>query len=319
MWNFPLFPERASTGAHDVDFVFFCVMLVILFFLGLILSLFVTFLIRYRRGTKVNRSEPPDTNLKIEVAWVVIPLIISILLYVLATSVFFRLYRAPGDAYVVNVVGKRWMFTLQHPEGKREINELHVPIGRPVQLQMISQDVIHSFFVPAFRTKQDLLPGRYTTLWFEPTKVGKYHLFCAEYCGTNHSRMAGSVYVMEPADYERWLEVGGSNITLAKQGEALFQARHCGGCHGPSQAVRAPLLDGVYGSQVPVLREGDKVPHFVAADQRYIRDSILEPKKEIVAGYEPLMPSYRDQLGEDDLLKLIAYIKSIGLGKEAAR
>lgn len=319
MWNFPLFPDRASTGAADVDAVFFGEMLVVLGFTALILILIVTFLIRYRRGRRADRSNPPLTSMKLETAWIVLPLIISIAMFLAGAIVYFRLFHAPPDAYEVAVVGKRWMFYLQHPEGKREINELHVPVGRPVRLKMISQDVIHSFFVPAFRVKQDVLPGRYTSLWFKPTRVGEYHLFCAEYCGTNHARMGGTVYVMEPADYERWLERGSSGLALAKQGEALFQQHHCGGCHGDSQAVRAPRMEGVFGTQVPVTEGGSKEPHFVTADDRYIRDSILLPKSQVVAGYEPLMPSYQGRLDEEDLLKIIAYIKSIGPRKEMAQ
>ncbi len=251
----------------------------------------------------------------IEALWIGIPLVIGIVMFTGATIVFFRLYDAPGDAYTVEVVGKQWMFYLQHPEGKREISELHVPVGRPVRLEMISQDVIHSFYVPAFRIKQDLLPGRKSSLWFNPTRVGVYHLFCAEYCGTKHSQMGGTIYVMEPADYEKWLDVG-SVPTLAKQGEALFQTHHCGGCHGGSQAVKAPPLEGVYGTQVPIMRP-DKSTYFVTADDRYIRDSILLPKKEVVAGYEPLMPSFQGVLQEEDILKITAYLKSIGSGSGA--
>ena len=321
MWNLPLFPERASTGAGEVDAVFLGVMIVVMGFLALIVGLIFVFLVRYRRGTKVDRSSPPETDRRLEIAWIVIPFIISMVIFIGAAIVYNRLYDAPADAEVIDVVGIQWMFTLQHAEGKREINELHVPIGRSFRLRMISQDVIHSFYVPAFRVKQDLLPGRYTSLWFKPNKLGTYHLFCAEYCGTKHSGMRGSVIVMEPADYERWLEIGGAGLSLAKQGEELFSRHHCGGCHGASQAVRAPSLNGVYGSQVPVIEsEGrSKEPHFVTADDRYIRDSIVRPKAQIVAGYEPLMPSYQDRLGEDELLKIIAYLKSIGSPKENAR
>jgi cytochrome c oxidase subunit 2 len=181
---------------------------------------------------------------------------------------------------------------------------------------MTSQDVIHSFFIPAFRVKQDVLPGRYTSLWFEPTRVGRYHLFCAEYCGTNHSGMVGWVTVMEPVEFQQWLSQAGAGPSLAEQGERLFVQYHCAGCHRGSQVVQAPRLEGVYGRPVPI-QQGNDV-HFTTADERYLRDSILEPKKEVVAGYQPLMPSFKDQIREQDLLKIIAYIKSIG-AKEAAR
>jgi cytochrome c oxidase subunit 2 len=209
----------------------------------------------------------------------------------------------------VDVVGKQWMWYLQHPQGRSETNELHVPLGRPIKLNMTSQDVIHSFFIPAFRIKQDVLPGRYTSLWFEPTQVGVYDLFCTEYCGTNHSNMIGKVYVMEPADYEAWLSEKGVGPSQAEEGERLFVQHHCAGCHRGSQTVHAPPLEGVYGKPVPI-QDGKDV-RFVTADDRYIRDSILLPKEEVVAGYEPIMPSFKDRISEPDLLKIIAYIKSI--------
>ena len=321
MWNFPLFPEAASSHAGDVDGVYFAGLGILAFFTALICGLVVTFIVRYRRGRITDRGPTPRTSVKLELLWVGIPLLISIGLFSYSAIVFHRLYDPPGDAYVVDVVGKQWMFTLQHPEGKRELRDLHVPVGKPVQLRMISQDVIHSFYVPAFRVKQDLLPGRYTTLWFKPTKVGEYHVLCAEYCGTNHSRMVGTVYVMEPSDYEEWLQVGSVVATVANEGKALFQQHHCGGCHVGNGSVKAPPLDGVYGSQVPILNPGDKQAHFVTADYRYLRDSILQPKKEVVAGYEPLMPTYMDQLSEEEILKILAYLKSIGRkdAKEVSR
>jgi cytochrome c oxidase subunit 2 len=208
------------------------------------------------------------------------------------------------------------MWYIQHPEGKKEINELHLPVGQPVQLIMTSQDVIHSFFVPAFRTKTDVVPGRYSTLWFRPTQPGVYHLFCAEYCGTNHSGMVGKVHVMDPADYEGWLARDTVGTSMARSGAELFVRHHCSGCHGASPIVMAPKLEGIYGRPVPI-QEGDGV-RFVKADDRYLRDSILLPKSQVVAGYEPVMPSYKDQISEPDLLKIIAYIKSIA-NREASR
>jgi cytochrome c oxidase subunit 2 len=225
-------------------------------------------------------------------------------------TLLYRIYDPPGDALEVAVVGKQWMWYLQHAEGRSEINELHVPLGRPIKLTMTSQDVIHSFYVPAFRVKQDVLPGRYTSLWFEPSQVGRYHLYCAEYCGTNHSTMGGWVSVMEPVDYERWLTEAGVGPSMAVEGERLFVQHHCAGCHRGSQTVRAPKLEGVFGKPVPI--QNGKNVGFVTADTAYIRDSILRPKSQVVAGYEPLMPSYEGQISEPDLLKIIAYIKSIG-------
>jgi cytochrome c oxidase subunit 2 len=310
MWNFPLFPEQASTTAAHVDALVLFEVGVILFFTFLVLVLVLGLGIHYRRGHKVDRSNPPGHNNLIEAVWIVVPLAISAVMFLWATQVFFELYSPPPDAVEVKVVGKQWMWKLQHPEGKKEINELHVPLGQAVKLDMISQDVIHSFFIPAFRTKQDVLPGRHTELWFRPEKVGVYHLFCAEYCGTDHSVMGGYVYVMEPSDYERWLHEG-ETTSMARQGEDLFVQYHCAGCHGASQTVKAPRLEGVYGKKVPIMGDDGQV-RFVQADERYIRDSILLPKSQVVAGYEPIMPSFEGRISEEDLYKIMEYIKSIG-------
>jgi cytochrome c oxidase subunit 2 len=316
MWNFPLVPEQASSNASRVDALFLFDLGVLCFFTALICLLIVAFAIRYRRGSKVDRSSPPNTNRLLEAIWIIIPLGLSLVMFGWSADVFHDLYEPPADAFEISVVGKQWMWYLQHPQGRAEVNELHVPLGRPVKLMMTSQDVIHSFFVPAFRVKQDVLPGRYTTLWFRPTKAGKHHLFCAEYCGTNHSLMTGWVEVMEPSDYERWLSQGGSGPSMVEAGEQLFVRHHCAGCHRGSQIVHAPRLEGVFGHPVPI-QDGKDV-HFVSADERYIRDSILLPKSQVVAGYEPVMPSYQGQISEPDLLKILAYIKSLG-EKEAGR
>jgi cytochrome c oxidase subunit 2 len=310
MWNFPLLPEQASTNASRVDALALFELGIVLFFTALICIMILTLAVRYRRGSKVDRSGAPLTDRRLEAAWIVIPLLLSLVMYVWATEVYFDLYEPPADAFDISVVGKQWMWYLQHPEGRAEINELHVPLGQAVKLTLTSQDVIHSFFVPAFRIKQDVLPGRYTMIWFRPTKVGRHHLFCAEYCGTNHSAMTGWVHVMEPADYERWLSEGGSGPSMAEEGDRLFVSHHCAGCHRGSQIVHAPRLEGVYGNPVPIQRGNDV--RFVTADDRYIRDSILMPKSEVVAGYEPLMPSYQGRISEPDLLKILAYIKSLG-------
>jgi cytochrome c oxidase subunit 2 len=309
MWDFPLFPSQASTNAPRLDALMLFEVGVLVFFSLLIGVLIIAFGIRFRRGNAVDRSHAPTHSQSMEVVWIVIPMILSVLMYAWATQLFFDLYEAPPDAAQVDVVGKQWMWYLQHPQGRSETNELHVPLGRPIKLNMTSQDVIHSFFIPAFRIKQDVLPGRYTSLWFEPTQVGVYDLFCTEYCGTNHSNMIGKVYVMEPAAYEAWLSEKGVGPSQAEEGERLFVQHHCAGCHRGSQTVHAPPLEGVYGKPVPI-QQGEDV-RFVTADDRYIRDSILLPKEEVVAGYEPIMPSFKDRISEPDLLKIIAYIKSI--------
>lgn len=319
MWNFPLFPEQASSFAGKVDALFLAELGVTLFFTALICILILSMAIRYRRGMAVDRSRPPLHSFKMEVLWIGIPLVLSIGMFVGGTEVFFEMYTPPGDAATIYVIGKQWMWKLQHPEGRREINELHVPLGRPVKLVMTSQDVIHSFYVPAFRTKQDVIPGRYTTLWFEPTKIGAFHLYCAEYCGTNHSAMGGTIHVMDPTEYERWLAGGTSRTSMAEEGGRLFVQYHCAGCHGASQTVHAPRLEGVYGGPVPIEQGEGREVRFVTANDAYIRDSILLPQSQVVAGYKPVMPSYADQIkNEEDLLKIIEYIKSIG-PKEAQR
>lgn len=315
MWDFPLFPEQASTTAPRVDAVYFALIGMTIFFVALIYGLMLVFMIKYRSGSKASREGRVSHSKRLELVWIVIPTILGLSLFLWASRVFFELYNPPPDAAEVYVVGKQWMWYLQHPEGKRETNELHVPVGRPVKLVMTSQDVIHSFYVPAFRVKQDVLPGRYTMTWFEPTKPGKYHLFCAEYCGTNHSGMIGSVYVMEPDAYQEWLAHGSTGATMAQEGERLFRQYHCGGCHGNDSATRAPSLAGIYGGPVPI-REGNTT-RLITADDRYVRDSILMPQSQVVAGYEAdddtaPMPVYQGQIDERDLLRIVAYIKSLG-------
>jgi len=319
-WDFPLVPSQASSMSGKVDALFLYELAITVFFIALVCGLFLTLAVRYRRGTRVDRTNPIRTSLVLESLWIGVPLVLTMTMFFPGAVLFYQQYNPPTDASDVYVVAKQWMWKLKHPEGRREINELHVPLGRAVKLTMTSYDVIHSFYVPDFRMKQDVLPGRYTTTWFRPTKVGKYHLFCSEYCGTQHSMMGGWVYVMDPADYERWLAGGTSGgysggrqeTSMAREGEELFVRNHCAGCHRGSQVVKAPQLQGVYGRPVPI-QEGKDI-RFVRADDRYIRDSILLPKSQVVAGYEPLMPSYKGVIDEEDLLKIIEYIKSIGPG-----
>jgi cytochrome c oxidase subunit 2 len=316
MWNFPLFPDQASTMARQVDALYFFELGVASFFTILIFILIVSFAARYRRGSSANRTNPPVANQWMEVFWIGVPFLLGMAMFTWGAILFYHIYEPPRDALEVYVVGKQWMWHAQHSEGRAEINELHIPLGRPVKLTMTSQDVIHSFYIPAFRVKQDVLPGRNTSLWFEPAQVGRYHLFCAEYCGTNHSAMGGWVYVMEPIEFQQWLSQAGTGPSMAEQGERLFVQYHCAGCHRGSAVVQAPRLEGVYGRPVPI-QQGNDV-RFTLADDRYIRDSILRPKSEVVAGYQPVMPSFEGQIIEPDLLRIIAYIKSIG-AKEATR
>jgi len=303
-------PEQASTIAGQIDFVFNLLNVITIFFSLLIVAALVYLAVKYRRGAPADRTNAPDENLAVELTWTIIPAIICVILFVVATVVYLRAVRMPDGAMEIYVVGKQWMWKLQHPEGKWEMNELHIPVGRKVKLTMTSEDVLHSFYVPAFRVKQDVVPGRFTQLWFEATKPGEYHLFCAEYCGTKHSGMIGTVYVMEPAQYEQWLRTGNVRTSMAERGEKLYRQLGCGGCHGPGANVRAPMLNGLYGSAVPIELPGGST-RVITADQRYIHDAILAPEQEIAAGYKPIMPTFKNQLDEVEVLEIIEYIKSL--------
>ena len=313
-FSFTLFPERASNHAAWVDGVFFYGLAITVVFTAAICFLILFFSVKYRRGSRADRSNPRTHNMPLELTWIAVPTVLSLAMFFASTYVFYHMYQFPKDATEIYVMGRQWMWETQHPEGRREINMLHVPVGQPVRLTMTSVDVIHSFYIPAFRIKQDVVPGRYSSMWFEATKTGTYHLFCAEYCGTLHSSMIGKVVVMEPADYQQWLAAGSTNVSMASEGARLFTRYGCNGCHGRNATVRAPLLEGVFGHAVPLA--GGKV---VTADERYIRDSILLPRNEVVAGYDPVMPTFEGQINEGDLLKIITYIRSIGTIEGAGR
>lgn len=301
----PLFPVQASTVAPMVDHLFYYLVAVTMFFtVGIFLTIFY-FAIRYRRRSEAEMPRPVHGVLSLEILWSVIPFGLTMVMFVWGASVYFTMNRPPNDAKQVYVVAKQWMWKLQHMEGQREINELHIPLGQAVKLTMTSEDVIHSFYVPAFRTKSDVLPGRYATTWFKPTKTGKFHLFCAEYCGTKHSGMIGWVYVMEPQDYQAWLS-GGATGSLASSGERLFHDLACVNCHHLDDQGRCPNLRNLYGSQVP-LSDGTKV----VADEEYLRESILNPSVKIVAGFQPIMPTFQGLVTEEGVLQLVEYIKSL--------
>lgn len=306
--GFRLLPEQASTHAPRVDLLYFFLLGLAVFFTVLIAALIVYFSIKYRRGnTRVDRTRGRGNALALEITWMVIPFLISMTIFGWGATLYFSSYRPPAGAMEIRVVAKQWMWKFQHPNGRREINALHVPLGQPVKLTMISEDVIHSLFVPAFRIKRDVLPGSYGTCWFEATRTGEFHLFCAEYCGTNHSRMTGSVVVMELAEYEAWLGGGLANKSPAVAGKQLFEQLRCVTCHMPDVApVRGPPLQNVYGHEV-ILKGGQTV----TADENYLRESILRPGAKVVKGYEPIMPSFDGQVDEEQLIQLIAYIKSL--------
>jgi cytochrome c oxidase subunit 2 len=305
MDRFHLFPPEASSSAQQVDWLYFGLTAMLIFFTALVFLPIIFFAIRYRRGSNADRSNPLEGSNLLEAGWTIFPLLVGLGFFSWGAILYYQIERPPSDALQVQVVAKQWMWKLQHAEGKKEINELHVPLDRDVGLTMTSQDVIHSFFVPAFRVKQDVVPGRYTTEWFHPTRLGEYHLFCAEYCGTNHSRMIGRIVVMEPAEYQQWLASGESGESIALEGRRLFRDHGCSGCHEGSKAIHAPPLEGVYGKQVP-LASGE----IVTADDQYLRDSILLPGKQISAGYENIMPSFTGHISEAEIMKIIAYLKA---------
>jgi cytochrome c oxidase subunit II len=303
----PLFPDQASTFAGNVDSLYAYLVAVTAFFSLLIAVLIVVFAVKYRRTSEDFIPGPVHGGIALEIIWSVIPLGLSLIMFAWGAQIFFTESKPPADSMEIYVTGKQWMWKLQHMEGVREMNELHIPVGRNIKLTLTSEDVIHDFYVPAFRTKSDVVPGRYSTEWFKATKPGKYHIFCAEYCGTRHSNMIGWVYVMEPKDYEAWLSGGGSQGgTLAQKGEALFQQLGCVNCHLTDGTGRCPNLVGVW----------SKPQHtnlgVVVADAAYVRESILNPSAKIVDGYQNIMPTFQGIVSEEGVQQLIEYVKSIG-------
>jgi cytochrome c oxidase subunit 2 len=303
----PFWPPTASGYASQINVLFGALLIVGALTAGLVFFLMLFFANKYRHGSNADRSGTTKKTWRFEVSWTAATLLIFVGLAVWGADIYLHLYNPPANAVQIFVVGKQWMWKAQHPGGQREINALHVPVGQPIRLVLASQDVIHSFFIPALRIKQDVVPGRYETMWFRADKVGRYHLFCAEYCGTDHAHMGGWITVMSPRDFGRWLQAQGGEETLAAQGKDLFRRYGCSGCHEAGGTVRAPRLEGVFGSPVP-LSDGS----VVIADERYVRNSILDPKAEVAAGYAPVMPTFAGQIGEDDLAKLVAYVESIG-------
>jgi len=313
MWpDLPLFPDSASSFSGNVDALTLGWLAVSAFFIVLISLVILLFFMRFRRRSRGEVGATAEIKtLPLELTWSVIPLIIALGMFAWGVKVFFVTARPPSDAVEYWVTGKQWMWKIQHPEGVREINTLHVPVGQAVRLTMTSEDVIHSFFVPAFRVKADVLPGRYTTVWFKPTKTGRYHLFCAEYCGAEHSVMGGWVEVLEPEEYQRWLETGQTGPTMRASGEELFQQLACNTCHllgkpPAGVAPRAPSLQDLFGSQV-VLASGRSL----TADETYIRESIVNPQAKVVAGWQPIMPTFKGQVTEEQVNALVAYIKTL--------
>jgi cytochrome c oxidase subunit 2 len=304
-------PEAASAQAVQTDQIYFVLLALSGAVIVLVGALILVFSIRYRRGSKAKRGALPQVMSKeFEIGWASATLFLALFIFWWVSSSQLSALVAPKNALEIHVVAKQWMWKTQHSNGAREINELHVPLDTPVRLVMTSEDVIHSFFVPAFRMKKDVLPGRYTETWFRATKLGVFHLFCAEYCGSEHSRMTGRIVVMQADGYARWLAAQPEGDGLAKAGEAVFRARGCSGCHSETSKVHAPNLNGLYGRKVQ-LADG----RTVTADEAYLRDSMLMPRRDVAAGFEPIMPSYAGILTDGEIISLTAYIRSLS-GRE---
>jgi len=302
--GFRLFPVQASAFAERLDRLYWFLIGVSGFFSALIIILLLVFAVKYRRrpGRVAERTKQ---SLGLELIWTVIPFMLVMVIFVWGADLFLDGTIPPQGAEEIYVVGKQWMWKAQHSNGRREINELHIPVGRAVKVTLASEDVIHSFFIPAFRVKQDAVPGQSRTMWFEPTRPGEYHLFCAEYCGTGHSKMIGRIVVMEDMAYQTWLG-GYTEETPVQAGEKLFTQFDCVNCHASGRRQRCPNLTGLYGTTVQLTGGGTAV-----FDEAYIRESILYPKAKVVAGFEPIMPTFRGQVTEEEMLELIAYIKSL--------
>jgi cytochrome c oxidase subunit 2 len=308
------YPEQASTTAHSVD-RFFLFLVVVCGLVGLLVAtLIIFFAIHYRRRPG-QTGPPPETHAshKLEWFWTITPLFVFLLMFAWGATIYYDAYRAPDDATPIYVVGKQWMWTVQHPEGQREKNALHVPSGRGIKLILTSEDVIHSFFVPEFRVHMDVLPGRYTSVWFRATRPGTYHLFCSQYCGTDHSGMVGRVYVMEPAAYQEWLNRRPDG-SPALEGRKVFLKYRCLSCHSADENARAPVLEELFGKPVH-LADG----RTVVADENYIRESIYDPGAKIVAGYQNIMPTFQGQVSEDEVFQLIVFLKSLTRGQTPRR
>ena len=303
---FKFIPDQASTMAADVDQLYWFIIGVTAFFGILVCVLVVYFAVRYRTDDPLKVGAPITGSIPLELAWSVIPFLISVVIFVWASQVFFDLYRPPDQTLEIYATGKRWMWKFQHLDGKAEINTLHVPVGRPVKVTFTSEDVLHSLYFPSFRTKADAIPGRYSTVWFEATQTGEWHIFCAEYCGTKHSGMIGMVTVMEPSAYQAWLSGNEGGGTLASRGERLFSELAGNTCHISDGSGRGPSLVDKFGAQEQ-LTNGS----IVNVDETYVRESILTPQLKVVAGFQPVMPTFQGLVNEEGVMALIEYVKSL--------
>ena len=300
-----LFPAEASTIAPYTDALYF--FLLAMTFVGLVLVgiLIFGFSFAYRKEKSPVATQVEGSTL-LEATWTIIPLAIFLVTFVWGALLYFRIYNPPTNAMNIYIVGKQWMWKAEHPGGQHEINALHVPVGRPVQLTMISQDVFHSFSIPDFRVKREVIPGRYSTVWFQATDAGTYHIFCTQYCGTAHSAMIGEITAMTPEDYTKWTQQSTSGMSLAQNGERLYASMGCNACHNGSAAARGPSLAGVYGSKLQ-LTNGSQV----LVNDAYLRDAILNPSQHVTAGFAPIMPTYQGQISEEGLIDLVEFIKNL--------
>ncbi|MBE1161540.1 cytochrome c oxidase subunit II [Dyella acidiphila] len=303
---------QASSFAPSIDHMFDAMVILCGVVAIGVFAVMIGMCIVYRRGSKADRSIPVAQQMGIELAWTLIPFLLFVGIFAWSIRLWVHLRSPPADSLTIYVVAKQWMWKVQHPDGRREIDALHVPLGKPVRLIMTSEDVVHSFYIPAFRIKQDVVPGRYTQLWFKATQAGNFQLYCSEYCGTNHAAMLGTVSVLPASDYARWL-VSVTAMTPEQRGRQLFVQMGCSGCHDPQSGIRAPDLHGLYNMPVH-LNDGT----VVQADDAYLRESIVFPASKIVQGYTPIMPTYQHRVDEEGILALIAYIRSIGPAPPAA-
>ena len=306
IFGVPVFPEQASTFARDVDALYYFIVAVCTFF-GLAVAVSVIYFgIRYHKSHEAEIGARIEGSLPLELMWSVIPTIIAMFMFGWGASVYYHLRKPPAEALQIYAVGKQWMWKFQHMEGQREINELHIPAGRPIKVTISSEDVLHSLYFPSFRTKMDAIPGRYTELWFQADKPGSYHIFCTEYCGTNHSGMIGTVTVLDPAQYQAWLQGGGEGGTLSERGARQFTSLACDSCHLDSGRGRGPSLKDIVGTTVEL--EGGSS---ATVDDAYLRESILNSQAKIVKGFQPLMPTFQGLISEENLIALIEHVKSL--------
>jgi cytochrome c oxidase subunit 2 len=305
MTNFALFPPEASRIAPQMDALYFFMVLVSLIGLALVILLVLAFSILYNKKRHPIATQIEGSTL-LEATWTIIPLGLFLVMFVWGALIYFRVYTPPANAMNIYVVGKQWMWKAEHPGGQHEINALHVPVNQPIQLTIISQDVFHSFSIPAFRVKREAIPGRYSSVWFEPTEIGTYHLFCTQYCGTEHSHMIGEVVVLSQEDYKKWLDGSTSGSSLAQNGERLFASLSCNACHNTRPDARGPSLANVYGSRLNLANGQQAV-----ADDAYLREAILNPSQHITQGYAPIMPTYQGQISEEGVIDLVEYIKNL--------